>query len=161
MKLTLKEFLEKVNNGKVDVTRTVHNDLEFVVFDVFGTKYEASTADGLLFNLENLTRTPLPTWSYHKPHWVKGEVVVDVEDKCFTNRSEQIQAETEVAEPLITLEPTVEKKEVKWDWIDTLRNEKDDKEALDIYAEKELGIKLNRRKTLSNMIASLKEQLGE
>ncbi|AUR92130.1 hypothetical protein NVP1170O_017 [Vibrio phage 1.170.O._10N.261.52.C3] len=62
--------------------------------------------------------------------------------------------EGEVVEELVA-----EKVEVDWEWIDSLSNTKEDKKVLDEYAESKLGIKLNRTKTLKNMIASLKEQL--
>lgn len=55
---------------------------------------------------------------------------------------------------------TTETKEVDWDMIEALENKKYDKIKLDEYAEKEFGIKLNQRNTLSNMIKDFKDQLA-
>ena len=46
-----------------------------------------------------------------------------------------------------------------WEWINSLANNKDDKELLDVYALKEFNISLNKSKTLANMIKSFKKEL--
>ena len=52
-----------------------------------------------------------------------------------------------------------EGKEPDWAWIDTLKNNKADKEALDVYALEEFNVILNQSKTLANMIKSFKKEL--
>ena len=46
-----------------------------------------------------------------------------------------------------------------WGWIDSLANNKDDKQLLDVYALEEFNISLNRSKTLANMIKGFKAAL--
>ncbi len=79
----------------------------------------------------------------------------------------------DISEPLITIDnsvaiegalteghPTEEQPTIDWDWINSLQNKKYDKEALDVWCEKELSIKLNKRNTIENMIVDLKTQLN-
>ena len=46
-----------------------------------------------------------------------------------------------------------------WEWIGTLENKKYDKEKLDVYAEENFNIQLNKRNTLENMVKDFKESL--
>lgn len=77
------------------------------------------------------------------------EVVEDIEMEVVDIVS------TEVVED----EAPVVVKEPDWEWIATLKNNKDDKLALDKYAEAEFGISLNRQMKLDNMIKAFKEEL--
>lgn len=49
-------------------------------------------------------------------------------------------------------------KSVDWEWVESLENNKEDKLALDEYAQ-EFNVELSRRKTLENMIIDFKEAL--
>lgn len=66
---------------------------------------------------------------------------------------EEVKEETEDSS-LIVLPATVD-----WKWIESLKNNKEDKIKLDEYAQKEFNIELKRSMTLKNMIADFKEQL--
>jgi hypothetical protein len=57
------------------------------------------------------------------------------------------------------VEEKVEAATPNWEWIESLANNKADKEALDVYALEEFDIKLNRTKTLANMIKGFKAAL--
>lgn len=74
----------------------------------------------------------------------------DVQDVTGDEQKEEGEAQ-ETSEEAPVLAPD-------WVWIDTLENTPEDKLKLDKCGE-DFGIKLNRRKTLSNMIKSFKEQL--
>lgn len=91
--------------------------------------------------------------------------------------------ESPKAEPLIELEPTqevvdveevvlekedlVETEEVSedygvdWEWVESLKNSKYDKIALDEYASEKFDITLNRVMKVENMIKDFKEKLAE
>lgn len=87
------------------------------------------------------------------------EVVPVVEEVIEEVVEEVVVTEVISDELKDIVEETVDVVEVDWEWIESLSNTKVDKVALDEYAEEKLGIKLNRAKTLKNMIASLKEKL--
>ena len=56
-------------------------------------------------------------------------------------------------------EEAPEAKSPDWGWIDSLANNKADKEALDVYALEEFEVSLNKSKTLANMIKAFKAAL--
>ena len=88
----------------------------------------------------------------------------------FFNEVEDVVKEAPVAEVVDVVEEIVDEKETPeeipeaeeltpdWEWIESLENTPEDKLKLDKYGET-FGVKLNRRRTLSNMIKDFKEAL--
>lgn len=78
----------------------------------------------------------------------KVEVVIDT----TTTDEEETLSELDTDTP-------VDEKEVNWDWVNGLDNTKEDKLALDQYAEDHFSIKLSRTMKIENMIKKFKEEL--
>lgn len=172
MGMNKKEFITQLNECKVDKNMTINHMSEFGVADKFGSKHFSTEHLGMLKILRKLGAN-VSDVSYVDGLWFNGEAPESavVEPKEETDRitldvqedvTESIPEVLEVSEPIIELvaEGYKETPEIEWDWINSLSNTKKDKAALDDWAEVTLGIKLNKRNTLPNMIADLKEQLG-
>jgi hypothetical protein len=97
----------------------------------------------------------------------KKSIVVNEQYTIFLpigkERFEQLLNKETVKEVVVVApvetEEKVEAVTPNWEWIESLANNKADKEALDVYALEEFDIKLNRTKTLANMIKSFKKEL--
>ena len=157
MKLKQNDFLVELNCRKIDVNMTRYLNKEFTFSDVFGTKYTYDNAMDMKARLELLTKSCLSSWDYSQGYWCKGNNASQTspvkEDK------QVVVAPKEITE--VKSEATPPVKEVDWSWIETLKNNKEDKKAFDEYAEGDYGIKLKRTMSLENMIKDFKEKLGE
>ncbi len=154
-KLTHKDFLKTFASKNIDVNRVSVQDNPFKLFDVFGTHYTATTYEGFKYNLEKLSGKDLSSWSFEEPCWVKfsdkvAEVVEVVEVVTTLEEVKEVVTEGEIS---------LTENKVDWEWVQSLKNKKYDKEDLDKYAESKFGIKLNRRNTIENMIEDFKFQL--
>jgi len=97
----------------------------------------------------------------------KKSIVVNEQYTIFLpigkERFEQLLNKETVKEVVVVApvetEEKVEAVTPNWEWIESLANNKADKEAFDVYALEEFNIKLNRSKTLANMIKSFKKEL--
>lgn len=161
-KYTSQEFIEHMGgfSKKINVGRsTKAQDLTF--FDVFGTRYAASTGDGMLYNLANFVGKETLVWDWEAPYWVSGKEEEVVSPKATPVLKKALEEVTEPVkeEVVINAEVKEDKKQPDWDWISSLENKKFDKVKLDEYAESEFGIKLARNKTLENMVKDLKAAL--
>lgn len=72
-------------------------------------------------------------------------------EETVDDSQEELEGDTELSE---------DTKEVDWEWVESLENNKEDKLKLDEYAET-FGVKLSRVKKLENMIIDFKEALGK
>ena len=79
--------------------------------------------------------------------------------EALLNKEAPVVQPTPVEKEEAPVEEAKEAKSPDWEWIDSLANNKDDKELLDVYALKEFNISLNKSKTLANMIKSFKKEL--
>lgn len=151
-KYTSEEFIEYMGGltGKINVGRSLKaSPLTF--FDVYGTKYAATTGDGMLFNLAPFVGKETLEWKWDEPHWVKEGVEIKL--------SPVVEKTPEVVKKEVVVEKEIksDKPQPDWEWVSTLENKKYDKVKLDEYAEKEFGVKLARNKSLENMIKDFKE----
>ena len=93
----------------------------------------------------------------------KKSIVVNEQYTIFfpngKERFEQLLNKEVVVVAPVESEESPEAKSPDWEWIDSLANNKEDKEALDVYALKEFNISLNKSKTIANMIKSFKKEL--
>ena len=93
----------------------------------------------------------------------KKSIVVNEQYTIFLpigkERFEQLLNKEVVVVTPVEVEEKVEAATPNWEWIESLANNKADKEALDVYALEEFDIKLNRTKTLANMIKGFKAAL--
>lgn len=169
MGMNKKEFITQLNECKVDKNITINYMNEFSIADKFGSKYFNTEHTGMLRILRQLGAN-VSDVSYVDGLWFNGEapenVVVELKEETDTitlDVQEDVSEDVlEVSESVIEVveEESKETPEIEWDWINSLSNTKKDKAALDDWAEVTLGIKLNKRNTLPNMITDLKEQLG-
>jgi hypothetical protein len=123
--------------------------------------YNARLADLILELNESLDIFIDPSKS--RPLTINAIKLVYSEDKKVAvqqkEAAKQIFQKEEVKEEekdssLIVLPATVD-----WKWIESLKNNKEDKVKLDEYAQKEFSIELKRSMTLKNMVIDFKEQL--
>lgn len=158
MKLNKKEFLTELKSNRIDVNMSTYMENAFSFSDAFGTKYNYSSAKEMKARLELIIKESLEQWSYEQGYWMSSKVApktVSVIEKA----PEVISVKEEVKE--VVQETSTSTKSVDWDWINTLKNTKEDKKALDEYAEADHDIKLKRTMSLENMIKDFKEKLGE
>ena len=79
-------------------------------------------------------------------------------EETVDDSQEELEGDTELSDGTEELPEDV--KEVDWEWVESLENNKEDKLKLDEYAET-FGVKLSRVKKLENMIIDFKEAIGE
>lgn len=155
MKLNKKDFLLELKSNKVDVNMSLYLEEEFSFSDVFGTRYDYDNPFDMKCGLSYVTKKDLSNWEYDQGYWLLGDLVP-------TNIKKEVEVKVEVKEEVILpTEPKQETKTVDWEWVNGLKNTKEDKKALDEYAESEHDIKLKRTMSLENMIKDFKEKLGE
>lgn len=170
MGMNKKEFITSLNDCRVDKNITINFMNEFSVADKFGSKYFNTEHKGMIKILRQLGAN-VNDVSYVDGKWYQGEApesasepVEELIDTITLVEEESVSEDVvEVLEEVVEVvevEETTEAPEIEWDWINSLSNTKKDKSALDDWAEVTFNIKLNKRNTLPNMIADLKEQLG-
>jgi hypothetical protein len=130
----------------------------FSFSDSFGTKYHYSSAKEMKARLELIIKESLEQWSYEQGYWMSSKVAPKAAS-VIEKAPEVIKVKEEVKE--VAQEINTSTKSVDWDWINTLKNTKEDKKALDEYADADHSIKLKRTMSLENMIKDFKEKLGE
>lgn len=163
MKLNKKEFLTELKSNRIDVNMSTYMENAFSFSDAFGTKYNYSSAKEMKARLELIIKESLEQWSYEQGYWISSKVesktasVIEKAPEVIKVKEEE--EEEEVKE--VVIETNTSNKAVDWDWINTLKNTKEDKKALDEYAEDDHSIKLKRTMSLENMIKDFKEKLGE
>ena len=143
----------KLSPCDIDVNISACTMGEFGLSDKFGTKHRGDCAEDLIASLvklgadvSELTYTP-PYWSFDKV----DDVIEEVESPV----------ETEIQVDQVVEDVSLEKEDtplVDWEWIKTLKNNRQGKIDLDEYA-KIYNVKLNQRSTLKNMIANFKTGL--
>ncbi len=160
MKFTKKEFLTELKSNRIDVNMSTYMENAFSFSDAFGTKYNYSSAKEMKARLELIIKESLEQWSYEQGYWMSSKVAPQT--TTVTEKAPEVikvEEEEEVKEEVSEINtPT---KSVDWDWINTLKNTKEDKKALDEYADADHNIKLKRTMSLENMIKDFKEKLGE
>lgn len=141
-KVSAKDFIEGLQNTTVDKNKTILGIKDFIIYDVFGTKYRCEGSveayETILLDLG----ADLSTHRYEPPFWVPT-----------TTKKKEVVKEEGVVETKDSSSPD-------WDWIDSLPATKKSKEELDKYAEEKFNIKLKQSNTLPNMIKDFKEQLA-
>ena len=158
MKLNKKEFLTELKSNRIDVNMSTYMENAFSFSDAFGTKYNYSSAKEMKARLELIIKESLEQWSYEQGYWISGSISSKPEP-ILEKVSEAPEVKEEVKE--VVQEVNTPTKSVDWDWINTLKNTKEDKKALDEYADADHSIKLKRTMSLENMIKDFKEKLGE
>lgn len=162
------ELLE--NKGKlsrVDVNISVNFMDKLGVADVFGTKYTLKTPEAFLDRIAKLgietkgVHYKSDSWFNELSEEVEIEVVITPEEGLV----DELLIVTPTVEELI-VETPIEPKEVgvvkatlDLAFIESLKNNKQDKEALDKYARETFSIELNQSLTLKNMIKDLEAKL--
>ena len=121
--------------------------------EMFGTRFvpEESTFGGqTYFNIAILE---------------EGETygVQEQKEETISKTEEEKVEDIPVSEPVSAIETIVVEASgdvtPDWEWIESLDNNKEDKLALDQYAESKFSIKLSRTMKISNMIKAFKEEL--
>ena len=160
------KFFTKLNTIRnyFDLNKTSNMEGEFHCANNFGSKWEFEKPNDLqeflLGNCGYLKEDVSGLWLREKHHPTKVE-------SPKVEQPVKVKPEVIQPAPIVSLEPSstetpsnVIEDTVDWSWINSLQNTKKDKEELDMYAERDLGIKLNRRNSIDNMIKDLKEQLA-
>lgn len=165
--LTKLELLsQKGNTHRVDTNISVNFMDAFGVADVFGTRYTLKTPEDFLHRISVLgvnTKGAV----YQNKSWVlsndKQEVVAPEVVPEISPTEEVVHVETPITEePVIVEEITVPTlPTLNTTWISTLKNNKQDKEALDKYASETFSIALNQSNSLKNMIKDLETQFSK
>lgn len=169
--LTKLELLsQKGNTHKVDTNISVNFMDAFGVADVFGTRYTLKTPEDFLHRISVLgvnTKGAV----YQNKSWVLSndkqevvEVVIsEIVPEIIPTEEAVVHVETPITEePVIVEEIAVATlPTLNTAWISTLKNNKQDKEALDKYASETFSIALNQSNTLKNMIKDLETQLSK
>ena len=140
-----------IGTSKLDVNMTANYVGEFGCADVFGTKFTGNNSEDLLGNLSKLG-IDIGEVSYQEPFWYIGE---SVEEYVESVVQEAVVSVPDV--PIVETEVTNETETPDLEWVSTLKNNKEDKAKLDVYAEK-FNVKLNQRNTLKNMVSDFKKK---
>jgi hypothetical protein len=87
-----------------------------------------------------------------------GKEVFSVKKSSVYNEQYAIFFPNGVASLEESLDEILEEVVVDWEWVESLKSNKADKQKLDVYAE-DFGVKLNQANTLANMIKAFKKEL--
>lgn len=118
----------------------------------FKATIDTNAAEKALEGVNNLPKPEVVKVEYSTP--VKAEEVTD----AVSEQKEEEEEEKKSDSGLISLE-VEDVVTPDWEWIESLDNNKEDKLALDHYAESKFSIKLSRTMKISNMIKAFKEEL--
>ncbi len=140
-----------VNNKIIHCTHFVDTLRKFN--EMFGTRFvpEESTFGGqTYFNIAILEEG-------------KTRAVQEQKEETVSKTEEEKVEDIPVSEPVADIETIVVEDSgdatPDWEWIESLDNNKEDKLALDQYAESKFSVKLSRTMKISNMIKAFKEEL--
>lgn len=93
-----------------------------------------------------------------EPKVIEGlvEDTSEADAKALESIRVEVVAETvEVAEGAVESEISID-----WDWINTMKSTRDNKDQLETYAKEKIGVDLNKGKKISDMIVEFKEALA-
>lgn len=157
------KFFTKLNTTRnyFDLNKTSGMEGEFHCANNFGSKWKFEKPNDLqeflLGNCGYLKEDISGLWLREK-HRPTSETVVPNKESVTT----EVITPEETTPHIVETTPVVNEGtlDVDWAWINSLQNTKKDKEELDMYAERDLGIKLNRRNSIDNMVKDLKDKLA-
>jgi len=154
------EFLIEKGLDKINMNKSLQDKARWSVYVDDLRIYNARLADLILELNESLDIFIDPSKS--RPLTINAIKLVYSEDKKVAVQQKeaakqifQKEEDKEEAKDSSLIVPAT----VDWKWIESLKNNKEDKVKLDEYAQKEFNIELKRSMTLKNMIADFKEQL--
>ena len=162
MKLTKKELLEYAKPAKININLSANFMGSFGLSDKFGSRYNLSSEDVFLKELQKFTSVDLSIFSYEEPYWVSEDTVEPLESD-LEEGEEVIEVNLPVEEEVPSEEVVDALEDTKtpdWGWVDSLEDSPENRLALDEYAEK-FSVKLRRSMKVSNMAKKFKKALKQ
>lgn len=165
MNFTKQQLLTYANPSKININLSSHFMSAFGLADKFGTKYNLSSSEVFLKELQKFSSVDLSAFTYKEPMWVTSkETSVESLDKIDTIIPEVkevvLEKPVEVLKPVnqVVEEPSKEA-EPDWDWVDSLEDSPETRLELDEYASK-FSVNLKRTMKVSNMAKKFKAEFN-